>query len=148
MFPSRSILATLPLPLTLLRFIFPRWVPFQHVSFLHQLYIALSIAIARLGPVVFPDSGTAGAMSVKEELAWKGIVQTLVQLTANADNEGTQAIFSCYLSLSDVETQSSFSDSDITNRANRNTRCGRPTTATRRWGGAVSGYRDHSDVGD
>ncbi|KAG8877943.1 hypothetical protein FRB97_002908 [Tulasnella sp. 331] len=87
MFPSRSTWTTLPLPITFLRFIFPHWVPFQHVSFLHQLYIALSIAIARLGPVMWPDQGTAGGMSVKEELAWKAVVQKLVELTAHADSE-------------------------------------------------------------
>ncbi|KAG9028555.1 hypothetical protein FRB95_006336 [Tulasnella sp. JGI-2019a] len=103
MFPLRSTLFVLPLPLHLLRSVFPHWATFQHVSFLHQLYVALSIAIARVGPVVWPDSGNAGAMDVKEEMAWKGVVQKLVQLTANADNEVGRILQTELTSIQGVE---------------------------------------------
>ncbi|KAG8902321.1 hypothetical protein FRB99_004629 [Tulasnella sp. 403] len=70
-----------PLIVTILRFIFPRWLPFQLVSFLREVYLILGVAIARVLPILAPDNEDPG-FSVK---TWGPAIQKLVTLSGRAE---------------------------------------------------------------
>jgi hypothetical protein len=40
----------------LLAYLFPRQVAYQHILFLHQLFMFLSVAVSRVAPVLFPPT--------------------------------------------------------------------------------------------
>ena len=70
-------------PLTIL---FPNRLPFQHILFLHQLFISTSIAITRVGPVIFP--GLATSKAGRDNLDWiRPVTERLVILAQTAEKE-------------------------------------------------------------
>ena len=70
-------------PLTTL---FPDRLPFQHILFLHQLFISTSVAITRVGPVIFP--GLATSKAGKDNLEWiRPVTERLVVLAQMAEKE-------------------------------------------------------------
>ncbi|KAG8921798.1 hypothetical protein FRC00_008221, partial [Tulasnella sp. 408] len=85
MFPVRSASQAFPWPVTVLRWIFPQWLPYQIVSFLRQVNIALSIAIARVMPVLWPASEN-------NEKMWIGTMQKVFQ-TAVATEQQVMRLF-------------------------------------------------------
>jgi hypothetical protein len=71
---------------TIFTILFPNRLPFQHILFLHQLFISTSIAITRVGPVIFPGLGTSKAG--KDNLEWiKPVTEQLVVLAQMAEKE-------------------------------------------------------------
>lgn len=80
MFPVRSASQAFPWPVTILRLIFPQWLPYQIVSFLRQVNIALSIAIARVMPVLWPAKEN-------NDKAWIGTMQKVFQSAVAADQQ-------------------------------------------------------------
>ena len=71
---------------TLLTTLFPNRLPFQHILFLHQLFISTSIAITRVGPVIFP--GLATSKAGKDNLEWiRPVTERLVVLAQMAEKE-------------------------------------------------------------
>jgi hypothetical protein len=71
---------------TLLASLFPNRLPFQHILFLHQLFISTSVAITRVGPVIFP--GLATSKPGRDNLEWiKPVMQQLVVLAQTAEKE-------------------------------------------------------------
>ncbi|KAJ7270124.1 hypothetical protein B0H12DRAFT_1044783 [Mycena haematopus] len=81
--PSGLLLGSLTPPAdgpthrTILHFLFPRRVAYQHILFLHQLFLFLSIALSRVAPQFFPD-----AAKVTEAMTHR-----LFQLVCAADRE-------------------------------------------------------------
>ncbi|KAJ6631443.1 hypothetical protein B0H10DRAFT_1938330 [Mycena sp. CBHHK59/15] len=67
---------------TILHVIFPRRVAYQHILFLHQLFLFLSIALSRVAPQFFPD-----VSKVTESMT-----QRLVALIGAADREASQLL--------------------------------------------------------
>src|SRR5258707_2892262 len=51
--------------LPILSTFFPRRLPYQHVYFLHQMLVSLSVCLTQLGPVLFPKHDLE-AMNDKE----------------------------------------------------------------------------------
>lgn len=80
MFPIRSASQAFPWPVTVLRWIFPQWLPYQIVSFLRQVNIALSIAIARVMPVLWPEREN-------NDKVWIGTMQKVFQSAVAADQQ-------------------------------------------------------------
>jgi len=71
---------------TLLTTLFPNRLPFQHILFLHQLFISTSIAITRVGPVIFP--GLATSKAGKDNMEWiRPVTERLVVLAQMAEKE-------------------------------------------------------------
>ena len=71
---------------TLLTTLFPNRLPFQHILFLHQLFISTSIAITRVGPVIFP--GLATSKAGRDNLEWiRPVTEQLVILAQTAEKE-------------------------------------------------------------
>ena len=71
---------------TLLTTLFPNRLPFQHILFLHQLFISTSIAITRVGPVIFP--GLATSKAGRDNLDWiRPVTERLVILAQTAEKE-------------------------------------------------------------
>ncbi|KAJ7503129.1 hypothetical protein B0H11DRAFT_2223222 [Mycena galericulata] len=67
---------------TVLHVLFPRRVAYQHILFLHQLFLFLSIALSRVAPQFFPDSAQVTA----------AMTQRLLQLVGAADREASQLL--------------------------------------------------------
>lgn len=66
--------------------LFPNRLPFQHILFLHQLFISTSIAITRVGPVIFP--GLATSRAGRDNLEWiRPVTEQLVVLAQTAEKE-------------------------------------------------------------
>lgn len=66
----------------ILEFVFPRRVAFQHVLFLHQIYIFMSVAVTRVVPVLFPSPST------KDDVAQgRVMIEMLHKLAIVADGE-------------------------------------------------------------
>ncbi|KAF8893312.1 hypothetical protein BD779DRAFT_1436109 [Infundibulicybe gibba] len=63
---------------TILHFLFPARVAYQHILFLHQLFMFLSVALSRVAPQLFPDT------SKQQERA---AIEKLTAMTAFADRE-------------------------------------------------------------
>ena len=63
---------------TFLHTIFPHRVTFQHVKFLHQVFMFLSIALNRVAPKIFPGEPKVPA----------GVIDRIRNLAALADREG------------------------------------------------------------
>lgn len=75
---------------TIFKILFPSRLPFQHILFLHQLYISASIAITRVGPVLFPILGPSldPVEQAKDVALWATpVAQKLVMLTQLAEKE-------------------------------------------------------------
>ena len=71
---------------TLLATMFPNRLPFQHILFLHQLFLSTSIAITRVGPVIFP--GLATSKGGRDNLDWiRPVTERLVILAQTAEKE-------------------------------------------------------------
>lgn len=71
---------------TLFTTLFPNRLPFQHILFLHQLFISTFIAITRVGPVLFP--GLATSKEGKDNLEWiRPVTERLVVLAQIAEKE-------------------------------------------------------------
>lgn len=71
---------------TLLTILFPNRLPFQHILFLHQLFISTSIAITRVGPVIFP--GLATSKAGRDNLEWiRPVTERFVILAQTAEKE-------------------------------------------------------------
>lgn len=71
---------------TLLTTLFPNRLPFQLILFLHQLFISTSIAITRVGPVIFP--GLATSKAGRDNLDWiRPVTERLVILAQTAEKE-------------------------------------------------------------
>ncbi len=71
---------------TFLTTLFPNRLPFQHILFLHQLFISTSIAITRVGPVIFP--GLATSKAGRDNLEWiKPVTERLVILAQTTEKE-------------------------------------------------------------
>ncbi|EIN06592.1 DnaJ-domain-containing protein [Punctularia strigosozonata HHB-11173 SS5] len=49
----------------LLTYLFPRRVPYQHVLFLHQIFMFMSVALSRVAPVLFPGMLDDGKLDTK-----------------------------------------------------------------------------------
>jgi hypothetical protein len=64
--------------------IFPRRVAYQHILFLHQLFLFMSIALSRVAPQFFPD-----ATKITEAMTHR-----LLQLVSAADRESTRDLLS------------------------------------------------------
>jgi len=82
MFPVKSAMAAFPLPVTVIRYIFPHWLPYQVVGFLREVYVTVSIAITRVLPVVWPDEA-----EMAKNQAWEPVVQRLALLIGKADSD-------------------------------------------------------------
>ncbi|KAJ7935295.1 DnaJ-domain-containing protein [Mycena leptocephala] len=67
---------------TILHMIFPRRVAYQHILFLHQLFLFMSIALSRVAPQFFPD-----ATKITEAMTHR-----LLQLVSAADRETSQLL--------------------------------------------------------
>ncbi|KAF7350963.1 J domain-containing protein [Mycena sanguinolenta] len=67
---------------TILHFLFPRRVAYQHILFIHQLFLFLSIALSRVAPQFFPD-----AAKITEAMSHR-----LFQLVCAADRETSQLL--------------------------------------------------------
>ncbi|KAJ7125288.1 hypothetical protein C8R44DRAFT_734553 [Mycena epipterygia] len=74
--------ADAPTHRTILNVLFPRRVAYQHILFLHQLFLFLSIALSRVAPQFFPD-----AAKVTEAMTHR-----LLQLVGAADREASQLL--------------------------------------------------------
>jgi len=62
-------------------------VPYQYTLFLHQLYMSLSIAIARIIPVLFPTSTEASCGTDHTMKALKPLIDGLTQVAVTTDRE-------------------------------------------------------------
>jgi len=86
--PSGLLLGSLTPPTagpthrTILHLLFPRRVAYQHILFLHQLFLFLSIALSRVAPQFFPD-----AAKITEAMTHR-----LLQLVCAADRETSQLL--------------------------------------------------------
>jgi hypothetical protein len=78
-----SSLTSAPTHHTILHTLFPRRVAYQHVLFLHQVFIALSIALSRVAPKLFPEQPKAG----------KAVIDRIRALSLLADRECTLTLF-------------------------------------------------------
>ncbi|KAJ7610884.1 DnaJ-domain-containing protein [Roridomyces roridus] len=67
---------------TILHAMFPRRVAYQHILFLHQIFLFLSIALSRVAPQFFPDASKVTA----------AMTQRLLQLVGAADREVSQLL--------------------------------------------------------
>lgn len=76
--------AVQPTHLTFLHVIFPNRVAFQHILFLHQLFVFLSIALSRVAPQLFPE--------IDESQATRGLIERVRALAGLADRESTSDI--------------------------------------------------------
>jgi hypothetical protein len=65
-------------------------VPYQYTLFLHQLYMSLSIAMARIIPVLLPISSEASRAAELTMKALKPLIDSLTQVAVTTDREGTQ----------------------------------------------------------
>ncbi|KAJ7621558.1 hypothetical protein DFH06DRAFT_1305802 [Mycena polygramma] len=74
--------------------LFPRRVAYQHILFLHQLFLFLSIALSRVAPQFFPDAG-----KVTDALAGR-----VLQLVCAADREASLMLHAELHSLSNTST--------------------------------------------
>ncbi|KAJ6465049.1 DnaJ-domain-containing protein [Mycena vitilis] len=83
-----------PSHLTPLHALFPRRVAYQHILFLHQLFLFLSIALSRVAPQFFPDAG-----KVTDALAGR-----VLQLVCAADREASLMLHAELHSLSNNST--------------------------------------------
>ncbi|KAK7057706.1 J domain-containing protein [Favolaschia claudopus] len=86
--PSGLLLGSLTLPTdspshrTILHALFPRRVAYQHILFLHQLFLFLSIALSRVAPQFFPD-----AAKITEAMTHR-----LLQIVCASDRETSQLL--------------------------------------------------------
>ncbi|KAG8964188.1 hypothetical protein FRC03_002132 [Tulasnella sp. 419] len=97
---STSSAPNLPLPLTFLQYLKPTWCPFQYASFLRQIYISITIAIAKVVPVLFPDDGRhSGIMSERERNDWSIVVNRLGAAVGMVDHEVSRMIRNEVLSM-------------------------------------------------
>ena len=83
--PQHSIFVTL----------FPTRTPYQHIRFLHQVFISLSIAITRIGPAILPSfSGgiTTLAEWERERTVLHDVVKRVTGIAARLDREISKMI--------------------------------------------------------
>ncbi|KAJ7108440.1 hypothetical protein C8R43DRAFT_187412 [Mycena crocata] len=69
---------------TILHVLFPGRVPYQHILFLHQLFLFMSIALSRVAPQFFPD-----ASKITEAMTHR-----LLHMVGAADREASQLLHS------------------------------------------------------
>jgi hypothetical protein len=70
--------------LGLLKNIFPYRVPYQHIAFLHQLFIFCSVAITQVVPVLFPDPFT---IKPDDPRTYTPFIERISALSKVADRE-------------------------------------------------------------
>ncbi|KAA1476486.1 hypothetical protein DENSPDRAFT_785166 [Dentipellis sp. KUC8613] len=61
--PPLSSKETFPQNSHILSYIFPTQVPFQHILFLHEVFVFTTIALSRLAPVLFPEGAEEASIS-------------------------------------------------------------------------------------
>ncbi|KAF8331338.1 uncharacterized protein EI90DRAFT_1011016 [Cantharellus anzutake] len=76
--PSSRVHYGLPIISTLM----PRRLPYQHVYFLHQMFVSLSVCVTQLGPILFPQHGLE-AMSDKDVIRAVGEISQRIALMGN-----------------------------------------------------------------
>lgn len=98
--PQAALNSTVPLPppapvqsFPILSTLFPTWLPYQHVLFLHQLFVSLSVCISHLAPVLFPDVGLAGMNDRDMIKALEGVIQRLSMVGTVAERESAYPVF-------------------------------------------------------
>ncbi|TFK50861.1 DnaJ-domain-containing protein [Heliocybe sulcata] len=69
----------------LLNLLFPRRLPYQHVLFLHQLFLFLSVALSRVAPVLFPQS--PDEMAFQDDRVWSAVVERMRNTAMTLDRE-------------------------------------------------------------
>ena len=82
---SELCLITGPRDYGLLGVLFPDRVAFQHVLFLHQLFVFLSVALSRVVPVLFPEEPVIRADRPNTYAHW---LQRIEVLEKQAEAEG------------------------------------------------------------
>ncbi|KLO11096.1 hypothetical protein SCHPADRAFT_942352 [Schizopora paradoxa] len=90
-----------------LNVLFPYRVAFQHVLFLHQLFMFFSIALSRVFPVLFPESGGIDPM---DERTYKPFLDRLAMLAQTADREVSRMLHTELHSMQGSKSTSSFSN--------------------------------------
>lgn len=70
-----------------MEYLFPHRVAFQHVLFLHQIFVFLSVAVTRVVPVLFPTP-----LHADDPIRVKTIVGMLNNVAAQADREGEMIV--------------------------------------------------------
>jgi hypothetical protein len=84
----------------LLHVIFPSRVAFQHVKFLHQIFLIGSVTLSRVAPVLFPEaqaeaSSDGGKLGITRE-GLRSAVETLRQKSNAIDRESVSFLFPNY----------------------------------------------------
>lgn len=69
----------------ILTYLFPRRVPYQHVLFLHQIFMFMSVALSRVAPVLFPGMLDNGKVDTKVLVQ---MLERLASLTKGLNHEG------------------------------------------------------------
>ncbi|PVF97641.1 hypothetical protein CPB86DRAFT_706608 [Serendipita vermifera] len=92
-----ELLLILSPPFPVLTSIFPSRVAFQHIRFLHQFFISMSIAITRIGPAIMPifagtGSATPGEWE-QERTALYAVVKQVTEIAARLDREISRMIY-------------------------------------------------------
>lgn len=86
------------LPLTVLAFLFPSRVPYQHVKFIHQLSVFLSMALTRVAPILMPPPLADEYVAMERGKLLMSLVQAMEQESA------LPSFVSLVSSLSDFQT--------------------------------------------
>lgn len=92
---SLELLLILSPQYNVLASLFPTRVAYQHIRFLHQVFISLSIAITRIGPAVLPSfSGgtTTQAEWEQERTVLHNVARRITEIAARLDREISRMI--------------------------------------------------------
>lgn len=68
----------------LLTFIFPNRVVYQHILFLHQLFLFMSVAVSKVAPVLFPPS--------IDEIDGTGVDPKTLDIVVKGLEQGSKAV--------------------------------------------------------
>ena len=86
MYPNKYVFVdTLPPTTTFLHFLFPERTVYEHVLFLRQIFIFLSVAMSRVLPVLFPFLAY-DELGMDFHMA-KNLCERLVKITKDVDKE-------------------------------------------------------------
>ncbi|KDQ56381.1 hypothetical protein JAAARDRAFT_132411 [Jaapia argillacea MUCL 33604] len=80
---------------SILSSLFPQRLPYQHILFLHQLFIFLSVALSRVVPVLLPGAvaaGAGGGQVVVEEKVWRNVMEKVGGLVGGIEKEVSSMI--------------------------------------------------------
>ncbi|KZT22476.1 DnaJ-domain-containing protein [Neolentinus lepideus HHB14362 ss-1] len=70
---------------SILNLVFPRRLPYQHVLFLHQLFVFLSVAMSKVAPVLFPQSHEG--VGFQDERVWSAVIERMRNTSRTLDRE-------------------------------------------------------------